>query len=178
MNTYQEVFAYYDLVTKELMFKKKSILKTDCYNEAFKRPIITTQPAKLIEYNQKHIDLALKNNPKLNIIHGDVRKLPYKDNEFDLVMDLSTIDHIHPQDLSKVISEYNRCLMKNGTLLIIVWLTLVPKPIKSWKSTNQYFFDYDTFKKELHYFSTIRQRKLLQPPELDGAYLWEFLLKK
>ena len=92
--SYLSVFSRYISASRELMANAKFILKTDCYNEGF-RDKIANDNTVLVEYKQTHIDQALSQFPQLKIARGDIRDLPFKNGHFDLVIDLSTIDHVH-----------------------------------------------------------------------------------
>ncbi|MBT4192079.1 MAG: class I SAM-dependent methyltransferase [Candidatus Diapherotrites archaeon] len=49
---------------------------------------------------------------------ADVRKLPFKKNEFDYVLCFSVLEHVF--ETEKALSEMHRCLKKNGTLIVSV----------------------------------------------------------
>ncbi|MGI5828371.1 MAG: class I SAM-dependent methyltransferase [Patescibacteria group bacterium] len=173
--SYDEVYTYY----QELISRAKGkILKTDCYNEAFLEPIITTQEAVLVEYEQEYVDKALARFPHLNIIQGDIRNLHFEDESFDTVVDLSTIDHVPQEDLPIVFSEYYRVLKFNGQLLLVVWLTKNKYEGKEWRSTNQYFFEEDTVREYLDRFSIESEQVILVDKALPNCYLKEFVCLK
>ncbi len=96
-------------------YKPHNILKTDANNEAFNHPksggIVLNIKGKCkfkqIEYSEKTIKKAKKKFPQLDIDKGDIRNLPYKDNQFDMVLDLSTLDHVKASNTSKALEEYN-----------------------------------------------------------------------
>lgn len=173
---YNNIFNHYQRLFEQLRPQYNKILKTDCYNEAFDRPIIKDENATLLEYEPKFIEIARKKNPKLNIVQGDIRKLPFEDESFDLILDFSTIDHIPQSDVPKVLSEYNRCLMKGGRLVIITWFNPRGYLDKAWESTNQYFFDYEVFRAYLSDFNFISGEPLFV--EFDKCYLYQFILTK
>jgi len=56
---------------------------------------------------------------RLMIACTDARKLPFRDNTYDAILDASTLDHIPPDDVANVISEYERILKGGGTLVLI-----------------------------------------------------------
>lgn len=178
MNTYDEVFEHYHKISQELMLGKNNILKTDCYNEGFGRPIITTEPARLIEYDPHHIAKAKQANPNLNIVQGDIRALPFE-TEFDLLLDLSTLDHIPQQDIEAALLEYKRVLKQGGQALIITWFTENGYQDIDWQSTNQYFFDFPIVEELIKkHFTIDGQQHLFSPKEPKGCFLYQFILRK
>ncbi len=56
---------------------------------------------------------------RLMVVCTDVRELPFRDNTYDAILDASTLDHIPPDDVANVISEYERILKGGGTLVLI-----------------------------------------------------------
>ena len=158
-----------------------AVLKTDCYNEANGRPIIFDNKFKLIEYDQEVINLAKRSNMTLDIIQGDIRQLPFGHDSFEVILDLSTLDHIPPKDVATVIGEYNRVLGPRGKLLLITWLTNNEAPEKEWTPQDQYFFKYETVKKELDkYFDTTEESLLFgrADPVYKEGFLYEFVCSK
>jgi len=65
-------------------------------------------------YNIKGIDL---NYSSKNIIKGDIKKMPFKDNEFDLILCLDVLEHININEHEKIINELNRVIKKNGIII-------------------------------------------------------------
>ena len=60
--------------------------------------------------------------PSAEFLEGDIRDLCFADNWFDLILDLSTIDHIPLVDVPKTLDEYERVLVRGGTLYLSTWL--------------------------------------------------------
>jgi len=58
-------------------------------------------------------------NEELTIVCADVRQLPFREETFDAIFDVSTIDHIPPNHVSSVLKEYQRTLIKGGILTLI-----------------------------------------------------------
>jgi SAM-dependent methyltransferase len=140
-------------------YNPSSILKTDCNNEAFSRPIegglvknlIGNCNVDLIEYDKKTIDRAKALFPQLNIMHGDIRNMNHiKDHSYDLVADFSTIDHISAGDIHLAINEYFRIIAPNGLLLLVCWFSYEQKHLRlnldKWNPENQYFLWEDDIK--------------------------------
>ncbi|HEY49185.1 MAG TPA: methyltransferase domain-containing protein [Dehalococcoidia bacterium] len=56
---------------------------------------------------------------ELKVACADVRRLPFRSGTFDAVLDVSTLDHIPPDNIALVIGEYKRVLREGGTLTLI-----------------------------------------------------------
>jgi ubiquinone/menaquinone biosynthesis C-methylase UbiE len=67
-----------------------------------------------MDISKTMIDLAKKNNPKVEFKVGTVTKLPYKSNSFDVATCSLCLDYIG--DLNKAFKEINRILKKGGML--------------------------------------------------------------
>ena len=63
-------------------------------------------------------DIPLKQFSKQNPLCGDIVKLPYKSNTFDLVLALDVLEHVKNDDLA--ISEIKRILTQGGFAVITV----------------------------------------------------------
>ena len=63
---------------------------------------------------------------------GDMRDMPFKDDEFDAVISSYAIDHLRGEGLVKAISEMARVLKPGGEFLVLIvnpdWLTLLASP--------------------------------------------------
>jgi len=59
---------------------------------------------------------AIKQN--LNILQGDMTKLPFDDNTFDFAYSYNSIFHIMKSDIKKAIIELERVLKPNGLLFV------------------------------------------------------------
>lgn len=70
-----------------------------------------------IDISKKAIGIAKKEFPKLNFLVGDLERLPFKDNSFDLVYSAYVFEHLTNPE--KVIEEVKRVLKTNGDLVII-----------------------------------------------------------
>lgn len=72
-----------------------------------------------IEYCKKYI----KNN-NLNFILGDGKKIPFKDNSFDIVISFETIEHI--KDYNNFLEEIKKVLKKD-------WILIMSTPNFKWE---------------------------------------------
>jgi len=111
-------------LAKTLAGEGKKVLKTDLFNETQNLPIKGGIIGNIeggiyaIEINRNVVNKAIRMGFK-NVRQGDIRSLPYSDNEFHAVVDLSTIDHV--AEFEMVLSEYNRVLKVGGAVGIIYW---------------------------------------------------------
>lgn len=146
-----EIHEKYQQLSKEIVAMARSempgepyILKTDCWNEAH-----TAQP---IAHLFKHIicvdawdeKVDMARNLGFQVDRGNVTRLPYNDTNFDVLIDLSTIDHV--KDYNLVLSEYQRVLKQGGYVLIVCWFNAVEEFHNAGNPMlDQYFFKYDEF---------------------------------
>ncbi len=57
-----------------------------------------------------------------HFVHGDALRLPFKDNEFDVVVSFGVLHHIPSKKLRKqFLREASRVLKKEGLLILTVW---------------------------------------------------------
>lgn len=158
-------WTYYLDKVKKLVEKYDNpyILKTDCNNEAEGRPLPggiafnVNARVQMIEYDRRTIDNCKRKYPGAKVDQGDIRDLPYEDSTFDIVLDLSTIDHIPQKDIERTISEYHR--VTKDYLLLIIWYgerDLVDRTnTKKFDPANQYYFDQEETREILDkYFTT------------------------
>jgi SAM-dependent methyltransferase len=144
--------------------RKINVLKCDVYNELKNDPyedgfinMIQAPNASyhFIEYDIGKVMKIRKKRPYMNVTHGDIRDLPYKNGMFDVVADLSTIDHVKPDsEMPTVIGEYYRVLKPNGTLLIVAWCgmyeeVLGDKEKEKWHAGMQYQLRLKSLRKEM-----------------------------
>lgn len=75
-----------------------------------------------VDFSEKLLKTAKTNAGKLgykaSFVKGDIRKLPFKNNEFDIIISAGIIEHV--PESNKAISEIARVLKKNGYLLLHV----------------------------------------------------------
>jgi len=153
---YYLTYMYNNLVDEVLnryvqKTKKYTLLKTDLWNEGvdYDREILGHIKNKYNNLSLYGTDissevciLAKKRFPFIKIKHGDIRKLPFKSDTFDFIIDLSTIDHVPENNVNKVITEYNRVLKNEGIVVLVFWKgNFITRKIKKLKDTDvQYYF--------------------------------------
>lgn len=64
-----------------------------------------------VDISGEAVKLANKNFPSFNIVNGDIYKLPYKDNSFDLVICSEVLEHL--KEPEKALKEIIRVSNKN-----------------------------------------------------------------
>jgi len=65
-----------------------------------------------IELNQYAIELGKIRTKNINLIHGSIFDIPFKDNFFDLIFTSGVLIHIDPNNLDAAIKEIYRCSKK------------------------------------------------------------------
>ena len=123
--------VYLDLITRWVdVAGSHCILKTDLFAEAFGPELFLFDIARLnsnivgIDVSQEIVNLAKKNATH----HGldasqyacaDVRRLPFNDNSFDLIISDSSLDHFEDEDdIVVALRELARVLQDGGTLIL------------------------------------------------------------
>ena len=155
-NNVGEVYEFYVEKAIELSkrFKGCKVLKTDCHNESgifgHSKPIIPriwdNVSVTALEIDQTVINRAKDNIgvDKWVVVQGDIRKLPFKEMEFSLIMDFSTIDHVHYEQLRSALLEYQRV---SEFFFIVVWTSKHNRTCTS--VSGQYYFEKAFFEEKL-----------------------------
>lgn len=139
-----------------------NLLKADLWNEGikFQRDILG-QYQHCENFNLYGVDIsffvcsyAKRRTKNLCAIQGDIRKLPFKENSYNIILDLSTLDHIPEVEVPLVLQQYKRVLKKDGILVLIFWYSsfffnikyaIIRRP----KKDTQYYFSLRTIKNEV-----------------------------
>ncbi len=82
-----------------------------CFSRYFKR-----KDFYLMDGNEKSV--ALLKSEFSNVFHSNLPKLPFEDDFFDIIHCSHVIEHLTPDILYATLIEMNRCLTKNGKLII------------------------------------------------------------
>jgi SAM-dependent methyltransferase len=143
------------------------VLKTDADNEgglAHDQPIVDIfHPNNIdcIEIDKGVINKAKESYPDYDFVLGNIQKMPFEDERYDVVLDFSTIDH--QKDYKKTLDEYRRVLKPGGLLSVVVWtargdtVAYCDRP----EHERQYYFSWDTFTSELEKrFSILQDEKI------------------
>lgn len=123
------IFYYESIIDTVIKFLKPSvILKTDLWNEGIE-PIggnletLAKNHSGLgiygIDVSRLVCSEARKRLRQARIIEADIRAIPFKDDVFDTVLDMSTCDHLSFAELPTCLKEYQRVLKKDGRLIMV-----------------------------------------------------------
>jgi len=69
-----------------------------------------------IEMSEKRVKKSLKKHPKLNVQVGDVKKLPFDDGVFDVIICSEVLEHVDRYE--EALIEFKRCLKPSGMLVM------------------------------------------------------------
>ncbi len=179
----------YGLVKKNV--EKPQVLKTDCWNEGTKNfPIGQLFDAVCIDVDKDMVEKATINYPNIVALVGDIRKMSFVDERFDLVIDCSTLDHI--QNFRPAIKEYMRVLKNGGYCLVCCWTVYNEANISEaqrngeWSPGQQYYVYLPDMLEELKLHGEIIKEGLMPEdkkynPEVDkagGGMYWIIFKKK
>jgi len=93
--------------------KNKKVLDLGCGSGIVSKKIASFEgKVKGIDLSPELIKIAKKENPKFDFYVGDVRKTPFKKNEFDVVYSSLVAHYI--KDLNQLFKEVKRILKKGG----------------------------------------------------------------
>ena len=161
-------FSYYignsyrratEIGLKHVTSNKVSLLKTDLWNESveYQRDILG-QYQDCENFNLYGVDIsqvvcshAKPRIKKIHITQGSIRNLPFRNDSFDILLDLSTLDHVPEDQVVDVLQEYNRVLKKDGILVLIFWYNSfsVKYIMRARESATQYYFSAESIKNEV-----------------------------
>lgn len=175
---------------------KIKILKADIFNEiTLRHPIPggillnlkrdpTTMELYAIDCDQEKIDIALymQMYEFVKVTKGDICLLPYESNCFDLALDFSTLDHIHPEKLGQALAQYHRVLKNKGLFVLFVWCADIYKCDGEDQRDfeKQYYFSAENLKKEFRQcFDILEEEKGCAYPYKDiHIFMYRFLGRK
>jgi SAM-dependent methyltransferase len=144
------------------------LLKTDLWNEGIERErnvldsIICKKGLTTVGLDMSHtVCFYTKKNSSLMIVEGDIRSLPFKYRSFDIILDLSTIDHIPLHEALCQISKYKDLLKREGILVMIfdyyglLWrisnfIRKMIRGVDSLEESNAYAFPITQIRKEVY----------------------------
>jgi tRNA (uracil-5-)-methyltransferase TRM9 len=164
------------------LWKKGKILDVGCGNCRNLKPFVKLDKYG-IDFSDNMIEEAKKftkkNNFKVNLKVGNVKKLPFKDKQFDYVLSLAMLHHL--KDPEKGVKEINRVLKVGGQSYITIWSKLQLKFLFKKRET---YVKWGKEKRYYNFISFIKMRKMLKKSgfrilrsKLFGKNL-EFLVEK
>lgn len=102
----------------------KKVLKTDLFEECYE---VDRFSDKLGCGNVYGIDVskgmatnAKRKNRALMLVAADIRRIPFKDRTFDIIISNSTLDHLKLKDVRPAVKELRRVLKDDGTLVLTI----------------------------------------------------------
>lgn len=93
-----------------------------------------------IDVSEKSVQLAKKNNPGFIYTSYDGLRLPYKDNEFDVVFAICVFHHVNPLNWQVLLDEMKRVTKKDGLTFVFEHNPLNPLTRKAVRDCS---FDHD-----------------------------------
>jgi len=126
----EKIYLHYwqshdELIQKWFGLKRKDnlvILKTDMFEESKSKYFFS------YEYSKKHkiigIDISkvvlskVKKNRNLNLVVADVNYLPFKERSFDLIISLSTLDHVDDSVFRSTVKRLESILNNRGRIFL------------------------------------------------------------
>jgi len=157
------------------------VLKTDAYNERKDEPkggivrnlFMKPENCFLLEYDATVCAETRRLHSELQIVQGDIRRIPFRDEMFDAVLDLSTLDHIPMDDMPLALAGYARVLKEDGQLLLIFWCgdekTVKESHAAPWGPARIYYSHYGTVRGyiEKHFTITDEEIAYRQPKSTE-----------
>jgi SAM-dependent methyltransferase len=102
----------------------RSVLKTDLFEEGFGHDallnsFVATYPVVTgMDVSNVVTVEARKRIPAARYVVSDASALPFRAGSFDLIVSISTLDHLPPPLLAGALAELSRVLRKNGCLVL------------------------------------------------------------
>ncbi len=111
-NALQQVAAWYRAMYIKLHFNPKTLLDVGCGTGELVRALRKLGvDAKGVEISQDALDLA-KEEVKPFLVYGDVTKIPFKENAFDMVVSFDVLEHLERSKLKQATKESVRVARK------------------------------------------------------------------
>lgn len=101
-----------------------SVLKTDLFDEAFGaglHPLIRSNARSIhgIDISATIVAEVGRKCPEIQATAADVRRLPFRNDKFDLIISNSTLDHFESaDDIGVALAELYRVLRPNGQMIL------------------------------------------------------------
>jgi ubiquinone/menaquinone biosynthesis C-methylase UbiE len=101
---------------KKLCSEKDSILDIGC-GDGTRLSVLPGEYKTGVDISRVAINLAKNNYPDIKFIKGDIERLPFKDNLFDITYSAFVLEHL--RNTERVISEMIRVTRNNGKIVLI-----------------------------------------------------------
>ncbi len=157
--TNQYIKTFYQLLVNRALGQieppqNPRILKVDLWNEGVEtsRDILgsfTTEDVVGFDFSKTICRLAKRRLKTSNMAQATCHSLPFASGRFDLVLDLSTIDHVPFSDVSLIFNEYYRVLNPGGLLAVAFWRQNVVTKYFIHAPDGQFYFDEKKVAQEL-----------------------------
>ena len=176
LDSFKKIWAYYISESQRLvnLYKLPVVLKTDLWNESHRQEcaldvmnVLTgCKEVHGLELNGVVYEQALQllKSDHLFPKQGSITDLPYDDDFFDVIVDLSTLDHVPQKESVDVLVGYARTLKTGGRLLLFIW---TGAPSDSCGAHNQCRYDAKLLEEALNgYFKVVENGDVM-----DGGAL-------
>lgn len=113
-----------ELVARWAPARVRRVLKTDLFEEAFGRDALADALARSypvvvgMDISPVVAKAAGPNMPGAGPVVADAHDVPFVDGAFDLIVSISTLDHLPPRDLPAALHELCRVLAPGGCLVL------------------------------------------------------------
>lgn len=137
-----------------------------------------------LEFNKELVEFSKKNG-KAKYMQGSVENIPFKDNSFDVILCLASLEHF--VDRSRAMKEINRVSKKDGKVIFTVpntwsyffirsFITFILRGEKAWKNVH-YQQNYFHWQHQIHQFLRILDaRPILAMPFIEPKLVWNSFL--
>ena len=101
-----------------------SALKTDLFDEALGDGLygpLSARAARVVGIDVSGVvrDAAAKRHGRMEVIHADVKRMPFADGSFDVIFSNSTLDHFDSRkEIQGALRELARVLKDGGSLIV------------------------------------------------------------
>ena len=126
--------------------KDTRILKVDLWNEGVEtsRDILGNMPdfdTVGFDFSKNVCRLAKNRLDHSGVVQAACRTLPFSSGNFDLLLDLSTIDHIPFAKTKEIFAEYYRVIKPKGLLAVAFWQSNLATKYLLHVDPEQLYFD-------------------------------------
>lgn len=99
----------------EISTKRKTLRNIDYYIHNLIKPNKVFYIEIVPEFCKKFNKSKMKSE---HVINGDLTKMPFKEESFDIVIDYSTTDHLGNSQLNSILKNIRHCIKKDGIYLM------------------------------------------------------------